>query len=114
MLAVHAVDLLALSGRELLVGVKAPRPFEQPLPAQHFMAAGNAAGEIMGDVEEGAVAVGDARIECEQIGVDFAGVNPFSRATALRVQTLQWPSKPPFMRTRTVSAPRRTSNGTAR
>ena len=43
-------------------------PSQQSLPPQDLVAAGDAAVEIVGDVEEGAVAIGDAGIERQQIG----------------------------------------------
>ncbi len=56
----------AWPGRQRLVGIQAPDALEQALAAQHLVAAGDAAGEVVGDVEEGAVAVGDARIQRQQ------------------------------------------------
>src|SRR3954451_25121474 len=70
MLAVDAVDLVLLAGAEALVRIEAPQALHQALPAQHLMAAGDAAVKIIGDVEEGAVAIGYAGIEREQIGRD--------------------------------------------
>ena len=69
-LAADAVDRLALAGAQALARIEAPRAFEQALAAQHLVAAGDAAVEVVGDVEEGAVAVGDAAVEREQLGVD--------------------------------------------
>src|SRR3569623_221560 len=66
-LATDAGDLLHLPGGEALMRIKAPDAVHQSLPPQHLVAAGDAAMEIVGDVEEGAVAIGDAGIECEQI-----------------------------------------------
>ena len=48
--------------------IEAPHPLHQSLPAQHFVAAGDAAVKIVGDVEEGAVAIGHPRIERKQVG----------------------------------------------
>src|SRR5689334_778420 len=67
MLATDAVDLVLLAGAEALVRIEAPQAFHQALAAQDLVAAGDAAVKIVGDVEEGAVAVGDAGIEREQV-----------------------------------------------
>ena len=72
MLAADAVDLLALARAQALVRIEAPDAFEQALAAQHLVAAGDAAAEVVGDVEEGAVAVGDAAVEREQLALDRA------------------------------------------
>src|SRR5689334_9665272 len=42
-----AIDFFELAGREIFVRVEAPATFEQALPAQNFVDAGNAAGELM-------------------------------------------------------------------
>src|SRR2546430_13260016 len=68
MLAADAVDLGHLSGDEPLGGIEAPKPLHQPLPPQDFMAACDAAVKIVGDIEERAVAIGDAGIERQQVG----------------------------------------------
>ena len=68
MLTIDAVDLVHLAGAEALVRIEAPDALHQALPPQHFVAAGDAAVKIVGDVEEGAVAIGDAGIEREQVG----------------------------------------------
>src|SRR5712664_2946320 len=70
MLVADAVDLLHLAGAEALGRIEAPDSFQQPLPPQNFVTAGDAAVKIVGDVEKRAVAVGDAGIESEQIGGD--------------------------------------------
>ena len=62
-LATDAVDRLALPRAQSLGGVEAPRALEQPLTTQHFVASGDAAAEVVGDVEERAVAIGDPGIE---------------------------------------------------
>src|SRR5688572_4596704 len=59
----NAVDLLGLAGTELLVGIEAPRAFEQALATEHFVDAGNAAGEIVGGVEDHGVRVGQFDVE---------------------------------------------------
>src|ERR1700724_1414373 len=63
MLVADAVDLLDLPGAQAFGRIEAPDSLHQPLPPQHFVAAGDAAVEIVGDVEERAVAIGDAGIE---------------------------------------------------
>src|SRR6266702_5310981 len=68
MLAADAVDLLHLARAEALGRIETPDSLEQALPPQDFMAAGDAAVKIIGDVEERAVAIGDAGIERQEIG----------------------------------------------
>src|SRR5258706_13387087 len=68
MLAADAVDLLHLAGAEALGGIETPDSLHEPLPPQNFVAAGDAAVEIVGDVKERAVAVGDAGIQRQEIG----------------------------------------------
>src|ERR1700730_13369922 len=48
--------------------IETPDVLHQSLPPQDFVTAGDAAMKIVGDVEERAVAVGDARIERQQVG----------------------------------------------
>src|ERR1700730_10078012 len=67
MLVADAVDLLDLTGAQAFGRIEAPDSLHQPLPPQHFVAAGDAAVEIVGDVEERAVAIGDAGIERPEI-----------------------------------------------
>ena len=67
---VHPVDLLGLAGAQPFVRIDAPDAVEQALAAQHLVAAGDAAPEIVGGVEEGGVAVGDLAGEGEDAGVD--------------------------------------------
>src|SRR5947207_14835668 len=68
MLAAYAVDLLHLAGAEPFGRIEAPQPLHQSLPPQDFMATGDAAVEIVGDIEERAVAIGDAGVERQEIG----------------------------------------------
>ena len=104
MQAVHAVDLVPLALAEALGRVQAPDAFEQALAAQHLVAAGDAAMEIVGDVEEGRVAIRHPRVERQQspgvrVPPSAASSALFicaSCATALEVQTDQWPSSPPL------------------
>ena len=67
-LVADAVDLLDLARAQALGGIETPDALHQSLPPQDLVAAGDAAVEIVGDVEEGAVAVGDPGIERQQIG----------------------------------------------
>src|SRR3977135_1806108 len=67
-LAADAVDLLHLAGAQSLGRIEAPQPLHQPLSPQDFMATGDAAVEIVGDVEECAVVLGPARGERQEIG----------------------------------------------
>ena len=55
----HPVDLPALAGTQALPLVEAPDSFEQPLPPQDLVEAGDAAPKPVGGVEVSAVAVGD-------------------------------------------------------
>src|SRR6478672_2675110 len=71
-LAADPVDRFALPRAQALARVEAPRAFEQTLPTQHLVAAGNAAVKVVRDVEEGTVAVGDAAVEGEQLAIDEA------------------------------------------
>src|ERR1035437_2930848 len=70
MLVADAVDLMDLAGAEPHGGIETPDALQQPLPPQNFVTAGDAAVKIIGDVEEGAVAVGNAGIERQEIGRD--------------------------------------------
>src|SRR3977135_566231 len=67
MLAADAVDLLHLARAQALGRIETPDALHQPLPPQDLVTAGDTAVKIIGDVEEGAVAVGDAGIEREQV-----------------------------------------------
>src|SRR4051812_29844355 len=68
MLAADAVDFAQLSRTQTLLRVEAPDALHQALAAQDFMTAGDAAMKIVGDVEQRAVAIGDASIERQQVG----------------------------------------------
>src|SRR5205814_6273023 len=70
-----AVDLLALSGSQRLLRVETPDAFEQSLPAQDLVAAGDHALETVGRVEDRRVAVGDLRVERHKLGVNLVGGN---------------------------------------
>src|SRR5713226_10612202 len=67
MLVADAVDFLHLAGAEALGGIETPDTLEQSLPPQNLMTAGDAAVKIVGDVEERAVAVGNAGVERQEI-----------------------------------------------
>ena len=51
-------DFRGLAGRELFVRVEARGCLQEALPAQHFVDAGQAAGEIIGGVKVSRVGVG--------------------------------------------------------
>ena len=70
-----AVDLLALTATERFCRIQAPDAFQQALPAQDLVASGDDAMEVVGDIENGGVAVGHLRIEGEQIVGDRAGLH---------------------------------------
>jgi hypothetical protein len=56
---IHPVDLFHLPRRQVFVRIQAPPALEQPLPAQDFVDARDTAVEVVGDVEERSVGVGD-------------------------------------------------------
>src|SRR5690606_29954793 len=64
----HAGEFFCLSRRKTFFRIEAPDTFEQPLATQDLVAAGDAAMEIIRNVEERAVAVGDAGIKGKKIG----------------------------------------------
>ena len=63
MLLIHAVDLGRLPRPQALLRIQAPDAFEKALPSQHFVAAGDAAGKAIGNIEERCVAVGDLGVQ---------------------------------------------------
>src|SRR3954469_10100105 len=67
MLAADAVDFLPLPRAQALGGIETPDTLHQPLPPQDFVTASDAAVKVIGDIEEGAVAIGNAGIEREQV-----------------------------------------------
>src|ERR1700687_4862582 len=71
-LAIDPVDLLHLARAQAFLRIEAPDARQQALAAQHFVAAGDAAAEFIGDVEERGVAIGDAAVELKQLAVDAA------------------------------------------
>src|ERR1041385_6001609 len=79
MLAADAIDLGQLPRAQPFRRVEAPDALHQPLAAQDFVAARDTAMEIVGDVEEGAVAVGNPRIQRQQIRRQLL---PVARGTA--------------------------------
>ena len=60
---VEPVDAVALARAQFLVGIEALDRGQQALPAQDLVAAGNAAGEVVVDIEHHGVAIGDEGIE---------------------------------------------------
>lgn len=52
-------DFLELAGAERFVGIQAPDAFEQSLAAQDFVQTGDAAGKMIGGVEERCVCIRD-------------------------------------------------------
>ena len=67
MFVADAVDLMHLAGAKALGGVEAPDSLKQSLPPQNFVTAGDAAVKIVGGIEESAVAVGNAGVECQKV-----------------------------------------------
>src|SRR3546814_4737690 len=64
---------LGLTRAEAFSRVEAPDAGQQALTVQDLVAAGDAAVEVVGDIEEGGVAVGDPGVQPEQLGRDRAG-----------------------------------------
>ena len=58
---------MASAGAAALPWVEAMDGAHEALAAQHLVAAGDAAGEVVGDVEEHGVAVGDHAVERQQV-----------------------------------------------
>lgn len=56
--AEDTVDFGALAGAEGFIGVKAPDAAEAAFTAEDFVDAGDAAMEVIGDVEEGGIGIG--------------------------------------------------------
>src|SRR5258706_6115489 len=75
--AIDAVYFGALGGAKRFVWVKAPDSFKQSLAAEDFVEAGDAAGEVVGGVEEGGVRVGDGDAFGEELGADRARLLAF-------------------------------------
>src|SRR5262245_47444708 len=71
----NAVDAGRLAGAEDLPRVEAVRSRKQALPPQHLVAAGDAAGKAVGDVENDAIAVGYHRIDGQKIVRDNTGAD---------------------------------------
>jgi hypothetical protein len=65
--------LLVLSWPQCLRGVEAPDSFQQSLPAQDLMAARDDALEVIGDVEDRRIAIGDLGIQRKEIGAHGQG-----------------------------------------
>src|ERR1051326_2490865 len=57
--AADSIDFLALARAKRFLWIETPEAFEQALPAQHLVQAGDAAGIAVGRVEERGVGVGD-------------------------------------------------------
>src|SRR5260370_34281740 len=70
---IESIDAGALSGTERLVRIEAFDRGHQPLPPQDLVAARDATGEIVIDVEDHAVAVGDERIQRQHLRRNGAG-----------------------------------------
>ena len=85
----HAIDLLRLSGAQLLVRIEAPASGEQPLAPQDFVNAGDAPGELVRRIEQRGVGVGQLGAERQQARRILADAvwQRCSSSTALLVQT---------------------------
>src|ERR1035438_1225776 len=64
----HAVDLLGLAGRKLLLRIEAPAAGQQTLAAQNLVDAGNASAELVRGVEQRGVGIGQPGGQREQLG----------------------------------------------
>ena len=67
-----AVDLCLLSGRQVFGRVEAPAPRHQPLPAEDLVDAGDAASELVRDVEQRRVGVGELVRGDQRLGGNVA------------------------------------------
>ena len=84
-------------------------PCQQALAAQHLVAAGDAAVEVVRHVEQGALQSVTCASSASSSGGHVAGLDGGmdarqQLAPRARVHTLQCPSRPPLMRTVTGSA----------
>src|SRR5438309_367003 len=70
---VNAVDFGELAFAERLCGIDAPDAFEQTLPPQDFVQAGDAAGEVVGSVEERCVRVRHFDVSPQHLRWDLIG-----------------------------------------
>jgi hypothetical protein len=75
-----AAEFGGLAGREFFVGVEARSGGEEPLAAEDFVDAGEAAGEIVGGIEKGGVGVGQG-----SVAVEPGGVEPWASASAFHL-----------------------------
>ena len=91
---IDAVNLLALARAEAFPRVEAPDAFKQSLPPQHLVQAGDAAGEAVGRVEEGRVAVGDFNRAPQQFGGDRAAALNGAMTFAQEFHGLARPDRP--------------------
>src|SRR2546422_11177286 len=69
----HAIDGLHLPGTQILMRIEAPTAGEQPLASQDLVNAGDAAGELVGRIEERGVDVRQLRPQREQPQHLFTG-----------------------------------------
>ncbi len=70
----HAIDFRALTGRELLVRVETPAPFEQALSPQYLMDARNTSLKIVRGIEDGRIRIRDLLGEGQQFAGNGIGV----------------------------------------
>ena len=64
--AIHAIDLVRLTSRQVLVRIETPPPLEQSLSSQHFVEPGDAAGEVVRGIEKRRVGVSNLRAKRQQ------------------------------------------------
>ena len=69
-----AIEFLALTGREFLVRIETPAPFEQALTPQYLMNARNASVKIVRGIEDGAIRIRDLLSQRQQSAGDRIGM----------------------------------------
>jgi len=92
--AANAIELITLSGAELLVWIETPDSFEQALSAQDFMNASDAAGESIRDIENRGVCVSDFDGEPEHFNWNGRGTLRKTAAFCVQFDCLSGPDCP--------------------
>src|SRR5439155_21050322 len=72
----YARQLAGLPFAQPLPRIEAPDALQQPLPAQDLVATGDAAVEVVRDIEQRAVAIRDLRIERQKLWRHIARLDP--------------------------------------
>jgi hypothetical protein len=63
---VYTIDFFCLSRAKGFFGIQTPGAFQQSLSAEHFVQARDAAGKLVGRVEERRIAVGDLNASTQE------------------------------------------------